>query len=301
MELRQLQSFVAAAERESFTRAAEFLELTQAAVSQHLGSLEKELDAKLFERQGRGVSLTDAGRRMYGYARQILDLVEEASLQVGEVRQHLSGILRIATSSVPSEWLLPELLAEFRASWPHVRESLAVSDSSVAAAAVETGEADVGFVGELPHSSALEARAVAEDELVLVVAADHPLAEKGTTTLKQLCRESMIVREPGSGSRRCVELALQEHGFSVTDLNIAMEVNSNDVIRAAIVQGVGVAFLSQRANRHQADLASVKVRGFHPRRELYVISDPRRIPLAPAQQFLSFVEQRRSGRRTKKR
>lgn len=301
MELRQLQSFVAAAERESFTRAAEFLELTQAAVSQHLGSLEKELDAKLFERQGRGVSLTDAGRRMYGYARQILDLVEEASLQVGEVRQHLSGILRIATSSVPSEWLLPELLAEFRARWPHVRESLAVSDSSVAAAAVETGEADVGFVGELPHSSALEARAVAEDELVLVVAADHPLAEKGTTTLKQLCRESMIVREPGSGSRRCVELALQEHGFSVTDLNIAMEVNSNDAIRAAIVQGVGVAFLSQRANRHQADLASVKVRGFHPRRELYVISDPRRIPLAPAQQFLSFVEQRRSGRRTKKR
>lgn len=294
MELRHLRTFAAAAERESFTRAAESLELTQAAVSQQVAALEKELDAKLFERQGRGVQLTEQGRRLYGYARQILDLVAEASRPVGEAEQDLSGNLRIATSTVPSEWLLPELLAEFRALWPHVRESLAVSDSSVATAAVEAGEADVGFVGELPRSSKLVAMAVAEDELVLVVAADHPLAGKGTTTLKQLRREALIVREPGSGSRRCVERALEEHGLSPAQLTIAMEVNSNDAIRAAVERGVGVAFLSQRANRHTIGLAPVKIRGFRPRRQLYVISDPRHIPLTPARQFLEFVEQWRS-------
>ena len=298
MELRQLRTFAAAAERESFTRAAVALDLTQAAVSQQVATLEKELAAELFERVGRGVRLTEPGRRFYDYVRKILDLVDEASLQVGDAKQPVSGDLHIATSTVPSEWLLPELLSVFRARWPQIRESLAVSDSSMAAAAVEAGEADVGFVGELPRSSKLEARAVAEDELVLVVAADHPLAQKGATTLKQLCREAQIVREPGSGSRRCIERALEEHGISPSELTIAMEVNSNDAIRAAVERGVGVAFLSQQTKRHSIGVVPVKVRGFRPRRQLYIITDPRHIPSAPARLFLAFVEEWRIGRGT---
>ena len=300
MELRHLRTFAAAAERESFTRAAEALDLTQAAVSQQVAALEKELGTKLVERRGRGVCLTAAGRRLSEYALQILDLVAEASRQVGGVEQHVSGHLRIATSSVPAEWLVPELLAAFRKRYPEIHESLAVSDSRMAAAAVQIGEADMGFVGELPGSSALEATVVAEDELVLVVAADHPLAGKGATTLKRLCREALIIREPGSGSRRCFERALQEHDFSLADLEIAMEVNSNDAIRAAVERGVGVAFLSQRDKRHEIGLASVKVRGFRVRRKLYLIRDPHRILATPARQFLEFVEEwRHDGSRAK--
>lgn len=294
MELRHLRAFAAAAEQESFTRAAEALELTQAAVSQQVAALEKELGTDLFQRRGRGVQLTEPGRRLYGYAQQILDLVNEASLQVGQVEQRIAGNLRIASSTVPAEWLLPELLAEFHTLWPHVRESLAVSDSSVATVAVEAGEADVGFVGELPRSFTLEATSVAQDELVLFVAEEHPLAGKGTTTLKQLRNESLIVREPGSGSRRCVERALEEHGLEPAELTIAMEVNSNEAIRAAVERGVGVAFLSQRANCDKSGMARVKVRGFRPRRQLYVITDPRRIAKTPAREFLAFVEQWRS-------
>jgi len=298
MELRHLKTFVAAAEWENFTRAAGALELTQAAVSQQVAALEKTLDAELFARHGRGVRLTEQGSRLYRYARQILDLVDEASRQVGQTEQSVSGHLRIATSTVPSEWLLPELLAEFRGHWPRVRESVAVSDSSMAAVAVEAGEADVGFVGELPRSSTLESQAVADDELVLVVAADHPLAEKGTITLKQLRSQPLIVREPGSGSRRCVERTLAEHGLSTVDLTIAMEINTNDAIRAAIERGVGIAFLSQRANFRETGLAPLNVRGFRPQRQLYVIRDPRRIARAPVRQFLAFVEQWKSAHAT---
>ena len=298
MELRLLTTFAAAAEQHSFTRAAKTLKLTQAAVSQQIAALEKELGGVLFDRQSRGVRLTERGQRLYGYTRKILDLVDEASVQVGQVEQRLSGNLRIATSTVPSEWLLPELLAEFRTQWPHVRESVAVTDSRLAATAVEAGEADVGFVGELPRSSALDVRAVGEDELVLVVAAGHPLAVKGSTTLKRLCREALIVREPGSGSRRCVEGLLEEHKISPAELTIAMEVNSNDAIRAAVERGVGVAFLSQRGHRQEGGLVHVKVRGFRPRRQLYVISNPRQIPGTPARQFLAFVEQWRSRHKT---
>jgi DNA-binding transcriptional LysR family regulator len=291
MELRHLRTFAAAAQRRSFTRAAEALQLTQAAVSQHVAALERELGADLFARQGRGVQLTEQGQRLYAYAQQILDLVEAASREIGDHQSCLSGEVRIATSSVPSEWLLPELLAEFRIRWPHVRESLLVSDSSMATSAVEKGEADVGFVGELPRASTLEASPVADDELVLVVAADHPFANKGTTTLKQLRSEPMIVRERGSASRRCVEGALQEHDLPPGELTIAMEANSNDAIRAAVQRGVGVAFLSDRAFVPDLGLARVKVRGFRARRQLYVIRDPQRIPTAQARQFLTFVDE----------
>ncbi|NIL97800.1 MAG: LysR family transcriptional regulator [Planctomycetales bacterium] len=301
MDIRHLKAFAAAAERESFTRAAQSLGLTQAAVSQQVAALERELSATLFQRRGRGVRLTEQGQRLYGYARQILDLVDQASLQVGQTEEPLCGVLRIATSTVPSEWLLPELLAEFRRRWPQVKESVTVSDSRLATAAVEEGEAEVGFVGERPRSTRLQARPVAEDELVLVVAADHPLAGKKSTTLKRLCREPLIVREAGSGSRCCVERALEEHDISPADLNIAMEVNSNDAIRAAVEQQVGVAFFSQRAIRPVGNLATIKVRGFRPRRQLYVISHPEHNPTPPARQFRDFVEQWRATHFAKRR
>jgi DNA-binding transcriptional LysR family regulator len=297
MELRTLRTFVAAAERGNFTRAAERLELTQAAVSQQIAALETELDTKLFERQGRGVRLAGSGERLYEYARRILDLVDEATREVGGGQRSLTGNLRIATSTVPAEWLVPELLSEFRVLWPQVHESLTVSDSTQAADAVESGAADLGFVGALPRSSSLHASPVAEDELVLVVGADHPLAAKGTTTLKQLRNEPLIVREAGSASRRCVESALEEHQHSADEFTIAMESNSNDAIRAAVKRGVGVAFLSRLTSRDDPGLVAVRIRGFHARRQLYVVSDPARLPETAARQFLDFVQAWRTRRR----
>ena len=299
MELRNLRTFVAAAERGSFTRAAERLDLTQAAVSQQIAALEAELDTKLFDRKGRGVKLAGSGQQLHEYARQILDLVDKATREVGAGERPLTGNLRIATSTVPAEWLVPELLSGFRELCPHVRESLTVSDSTQAADAVVSGAADIGFVGAQPRSSSLQASPVTDDELQLVVAIGHPLAAKGTTTLKQLRNESLIVREAGSASRRCVELALEEQRHSAAEFTIALESNSNDAIRAAVKRGVGVAFLSSAIAGDDRGLAVVKVRGFQPRRQLYVISNPAR-PAEPVRQFLDFVEAWRSRRGQRK-
>ena len=290
MDVRHLRSFVAAAELGSFTAAAMQLDVTQAAISQQVAVLEGELKVSLFRRLGRGVQLTDRGQQLYAHAETILDLVDKAVSQVGNIPQELSGTLHIATSTVPSEWLLPELLAEFRSRWPAVRESLAVSDSRLAAEAVESGDADVGFVGALPRASTLEARPVAEDELVLVVAKDHPLAGTRMTTLKQLQGQQLIVREPGSASRSCVERELEDKGLAPGDFTIAMEVNSNAAIRAAVEQGVGVAFLSARSSHQLSGLVPIKVRGFHPRRQLYVVHRPGRMQSEIARHFLEFVD-----------
>ena len=296
MEIRLLKTFCIAAERGNFTRAAEELGLTQAAVSQQVSLLEKQFPVRLFQRRGRGVRLTRQGQQLYQFAQQILDLVAKATAALKEVESPLSGEFRIAASTVPAEWFLPEMLADFRTRWPDVRESLTVTDSRLAADMVEAGEADLGFVGELPHSSNFSAKAISEDELVLFVATGHALAEKGSMTLNQLRGETLILRELGSGSRHCLELALEGQGLSLNEFNIAMEVNSNESIRAAVERGVGVAFLSKRIGRHEYGLVPIKVRGLRARRKLYVISDVRRELSAPAKEFLAFAEQWQSDK-----
>ncbi len=299
MELRHLQTFAAVAEQSSFTRAAEALEVTQAAVSQHIAALEKELGLSLFQRGGRKVSLTAEGERLYGYSRKILDLVDEAAREVAGQTRAVRGTLRIASSTVPAEWLLPELLAEFRARHPNVHESVTVSDSTEAARAVEKGEADVGFIGERPHSSTLSAQPLASDELVLVAAKSHPLAKQKRVTLDHLRGQAIIVREPGSGSRHCVEEALETHGMSISEMTVAMEVNSNEAIRAAVERGVGVAFLSSLAvgdERVKHSLATISIRGFRAERQLYLVTDPHRIAPAPVRHFLDFVREQSNAR-----
>lgn len=292
MEMRHLQTFVIAAESQSFTRAADVLGLTQAAVSQHVAALEKELRTALFERGPRSVALTQIGRRVYDQARKILDLVEEIQQQAGQQPSAIGGTIKIACSTVPSEWLLPELLVRFRELYPDVLESVSVSDSAAAIAAVESGKAEVGLVGELPRAANLCAKSIAQDDLTLVVSPAHEFARRKRITPDELCGQPLIVRKPSSGSRRCVEQALSTAGLSATDLRISMEVNSNDAIRAAVERGVGIAFLSARAiDREIRDqrLIPIEIEGVRAARDLYLITDPKRLPTRAVRAFLDFL------------
>lgn len=294
MELRHLQTFATAAELQSFTRAAKSLSLTQAAVSQHVAALEKDLGLSLFERTGRSMTLTKAGRSLYDYARKILDLVEEARSQVGQASRAVQGTLRLAASTTPAEALLPELLQLFRRQYPEVRESLTVTDSHAATEAVERGEADVGLVGEHPRGSRLSARAISSDELVLILSPQHPLANRKRITLNALRKQPLIVREAGSGSRQCVERALESAGLPPGELPIVMETNSNDAIRGAVERGIGAAFLSRSiVERHltEGHLVSPTVQGVQAKRRLYVVTDPHRVPTPAVRAFLNFLNE----------
>lgn len=294
MELRHLRSFRKAAEEQSFTRAAGELSLTQAAVSQHIAALEKELGVILFERTGRAVKLTEAGQRLYEYAQQILQLIEEALQTVGSKSATVSGTLKIAASTVPAETVLSELLQAFLKRYPDVKESVTVSDSRQAAEAVRKGAADFGLVGSLPEDAGLAAQPLCEDELIFVVPPGHPLAEKKRISLSRLQQEPLIVREVGSGSRSCVERALEQAQVSPGQLNIVMQMNSNDAIRGAVERGLGGAFFSRRfveRDLQQKRLAEISVQGVQFKRQLYLVTDPDRRPAAPLRAFLEFIDQ----------
>lgn len=292
-QLPHLETFAKAAELNGFTAAAQALGLTQAAVSQRIHVLEHDLDVALFHRQGGRVLLTDAGRRLYDYARRILALHREARTQVTGRPVPLLGELSLAASSVPGEHLLPALLSAFRQRHPHVQVQASVTDSRAVLRQVEQGQVHLGLVGGKGDSPHLEYRCFACDELALVVPPGHAWGRRKRVSLDQLAGQALILREAGSGSRWCLEHGLAQAGKSLRDLRIGLELGSNEAIKEAVLQGLGLAILSTRAVEKESrsgELHALTVVGLPLVREMFVVWDRRRALPIPARLFLDLLE-----------
>jgi molybdate transport repressor ModE-like protein len=289
--LPHLETFAAAAERGSFTAAARDLGVTQAAVSQRVQALERVLGVPLFARAGGGALLTDAGRRLHAYARRILALHREARRRVGGRAAPVGGELTLAASSVPGEHLLPALLARFRRRHPHVRVRAAVADTRAVLEQVERGRAQVGLVGGRGDSPHLEYRPFAADRLVLVVPAGHAWGGR-RVSLRQLAGRPLVLREPGSATRACLERALAAAGLAPERLRVALELGSNEAVKAAVLRGAGPTFLSRLAVRRElrdGRLRPVSVAGLGLRRDVLAVWDRRRVLPTPARLFLDLL------------
>jgi DNA-binding transcriptional LysR family regulator len=292
--LPHLDTFARAAELGNFTGAAKATGLSQAAVSLRVQALEKELGVSLFTRHGGHVALTEAGRLLYGYAQRILALHREARQEVTGRPTTVTGDLSLAASSVPGEHLLPGLLDAFRRKQPHVRVSVAVADTAAVLGQVEEGKAHLGLVGGKSDNAHLEYRCFACDTLVLVVPAGHAWGKRHKVSLEQLFGEPLILREPGSGSRWCLEEALARAGRRATDLRVVLELGSNEAIKESVQRGMGLAILSARAVEKAAKrggpLRALKVEGLSLEREMFVVWDRRRVLPIPARLFLDLLE-----------
>ena len=298
-ELPHLSTFARAAEQGSFTAAAADLGITQAAVSQRIAVLEGELRVSLFDRRAGRIALTEAGRRLYPFARRILDLHEEARRDLGGFRPSVSGDLPIAASSVPGECFLPALLSAFREKHPRVHVRATVSDSGAVIKDVEKGRATLGLIGKTAEKPSLETRSIGRDSLVLLVPSGHPWATRRTVSLEALAREPLIVREPGSGSRCALERALERAGRSFAELNVSLELGSNAAIKDAVKRGLGVAFLSRfcvQQDLGRNELRAVAVRGLHLTRHFYLVYRRHRPLSQAASAFLHFVESHPIGK-----
>jgi DNA-binding transcriptional LysR family regulator len=290
--LPHLETFIKAAEAGSFTAAARALGLTQAAVSQRIGTLERSLGGQLFLRQGGHVQLTAAGQRLHDYALRILALHHEARQEITGLAVPVVGDLNLAASSIPGEHFLPTLLATFRQRYPHVQVRATVTDSLLVLDQVEHGQASLGLVGRKDAQPHLEFRSFASDRMQLVVPTAHPWQRSKQVTLQQLCQQPLILRESGSGSRWCLEQALASVGKSVKDLHIALELGSNEAIKEAVQQGVGLAILSTHAVQKQLQaghLHAVPIPDLALERELFVVWDRRRVLSIPARLFLDLL------------
>ena len=244
MTLDQLRIFIAVAERQHVTRAAEALNIAQSAASASIAALEAQHHAKLFHRLGRGIALTESGSLFLAEAKAVVARVERAELVLSELSGLKTGTLSLFASQTIASYWLPRHLVRFRRAHPGVSIRLDVGNTTQAAAAVHDGLAELGFVEGLVDDESLVATEMARDQLVVVVAPDHAWGKLHAVTGPQLAETAWVLREPGSGTRSEFEASLDAFGLTARDLDVVLELPTNESVRAAVEAGLGATALS---------------------------------------------------------
>ncbi len=243
MTLDQLRIFVAVAERQHVTRAAQALNLAQSAASAAIAGLEGRHGIKLFHRVGRGVELTEAGTRFLGEARAVLARARTAEAMLDEFAGLQRGSLSVQASQTIAGYWLPRHLVAFRKAYPKIDVLLSVGNTAQAAAAVHDGSAELGFVEGAVDDPLLLREVVARDQMLLVVGPDHPWASRDGIAGSELTGTDWVLREPGSGTRSVFEAELDRLGLA-GQLRVILELPSNEAVRAAVEAGAGATVIS---------------------------------------------------------
>ncbi len=248
MTLEQLRIFVAVADRQHVTRAAESLNIAQSAASAAIATLEGRHGAKLFHRVGRGIELTVAGSLFLTEARAVLARAAAAELVLSELGALKRGTLLVQASQTTASYWLPRYLVAFRRAHPGIDIRLTIGNTSQVATAVKGGLAELGFVEGEIDDPVLESRIVAQDQLVVVVGPEHDWARAGTPEVPfspaRLIESDWVLREAGSGTRSVFEAALEGFGLEPTRLRVVLELPSNESVRAAVEAGMGATAIS---------------------------------------------------------
>jgi len=292
--LRQFEAFLAVAKAKSFQRAAHTLHLSQPALSQHVKELEAEFAVRLFDRLGRSVALTEAGRLLEEHAVRVFATLAGVREAIGELAGLKRGSLLVGASTTPGIYVLPRVIATYRTRYPGVELSLTIGNSRVIEERVRANELDLGVVGGHhlePGQRCLAAGLV--DELVLVVPPEHRWARRRHVAPDRLAEEPLLLREEGSATRQLTERALTQAGVP---FRRGMEFDHIEAIKQAVLAGLGVAFLSFHAVRGEVAthrLRALRVRGLALRRHFHVIHHDARTLTPTARAFVDLLEDKR--------
>jgi DNA-binding transcriptional LysR family regulator len=295
--LEQLRVFVAVAERLHVTQAARVLNLAQSAASHAIAALESRHDTKLFDRVGRHIELTAAGRAFLVEARAVLARAETAELTLAEFGGLKRGTLSIEASQTIASYWLPRHLVAFRLAYPQIDIRLAVSNTAQVVAAVENRTTELGFVESAVHSEQLTRTPVARDQVLVVVGPDHPWAERTNLTAADILDGEWVLRELGSGTRSVFEDALVNVGVDPQALRVRLILPSNEAVRAAVEAGLGATVISASVAASSIEAGLLRQVDFRlPAREFYVISHRERSRSRAAEALLEMVAGSRATR-----
>ncbi len=295
MDLRHLLTFRTVVDRGSFSQAAEELEISQPAVSFQIRALERLLGHRLLDRGGRRVAVTEPGEVVYRYARRMIGLEAELHREMGEIGTRLAGRLLIGSSTGPGELVLPSLLGAFSRENADVTVSLQVSDTQQVCERVLDDELELGVVGAVRPQRGLVYQPFMRDELVVIVAPDHPFAGRDAVGLEELAGEPMILQQEGSGVRSVVEAAMRAAGIRDRDLSVTMELGLQQSVKAAVLDGLGMTVISRLAVEREVReglVAAVPLRGAGLARDFLAVRHAGRTPTRLTSAFLDFAHER---------
>lgn len=292
MDFKQLEAFAAVVDYGSFSEAARRLYLTQPTISAHIRALENELKVKLIIRTTKKLTITTKGYQLYDSAVRILHIRNNLLEDFTGSKKH---IIDLSASTIPSSYLLPELLAGFGKICPDVYFHSLQSDSAEAIQKVIDGSVDLGLVGQYIEKDDCCYIPFCQDSLLIAapVTPHYLKLKEKNATLEELIREPMIVREKGSGTKKEMDFFLEKSGIAPSDLNVIARMNDLESIKQSIVNGLGISILSARSVQ---DLAGTKQILIFPlgdtesRRNFYIVYSRNRILKPHIRQFIQFTQ-----------
>lgn len=294
MNLKQLEAFVQVSESGSFSKAAKELFLTQPTISAHISSLEKELNVRLFIRNTKEVSLSDDGKDLYRYAKQITDLekaIEERFYMDSDDGKHF---ITIAASTIPAQYLLPKVLMCYRERYPKEQIKIMETDSSEVVTQVVDHMVDVGFTGTVLEKKHCKYIPFYKDELA-VITPDTPecriLKEQNRDDIDWIKRKPLILREEGSGTRKEAEKQLKNAGISMEDLDIVASIANQETIKKSVKQGMGITVLSRLAAEDEDGLLIFPIPGADEGRDINLVYNKNYQMTRSADRFIRIVKE----------
>lgn len=292
MEFKQLEAFVAVVDYGSFSEAARKLYLTQPTISAHVRSLEEELHTKLILRTTKKTTITTRGYQLYDSAVRMLEIRNNLLENFTGVQKHM---IDLAASTIPSSYLLPEILAAFGKTHPDIYFHSIQADSAESINRVLDGTVDLALVGQNTRDETCVFLPFCQDELVIATPiTNHYLGlQNKSVTFEDFIKDPIIIREKGSGTKKEMDLFLEQIGVTPNDLNVIARMNDLEGIKKSIVNGLGISILSARS---AIDLQKTKQILLFPleesahKRTFYIVYSKNRILKPHVRQFIRFVQ-----------
>jgi len=281
MELHHLRIFLSVFKNRSFSKAALELHLAQPTISEHIKSLEGELNCTLFERLGKTIIPTLEADALNNHALDIIEKADDVKGELGRLKKEVSGELIVGASTIPGTYLLPEFMSDFKRKYPGVSFQIRVGDSQEIVQQIVSHHVLLGIVGSKIANAQINYTPFLEDELIIVAAPSF--IKSSRISLKDLCRYPIVLREEGSGTRREAEKLLEEHGVSWGSVKVAGIFGSTDAVKQAAKVGLGLTILSRFSVTEELKhklLKEIKLAAPPMKRLFYIVTHKRRtLPL----------------------
>lgn len=239
----RLKVFHTVASRLSFTKASEELHISQPAVTKHIKETEVQLSTKLFDRKGTSIQLTQSGKILYEYAEKIRNIYRDLEFEINQINQQHKGKLIIGASTTVAQYILPEILAKFKAYYKDIKIELLTGNTETITTLLKDEKIDLGIIEGESQSSYFDYKTFKPDEIVLAAKSDHLLAHK-TLNIKDLYDLNFIFREQGSGTLEFIQNRLKEKGVNIHELNTVIQLGSSESIKNYLLHSDCMAFLS---------------------------------------------------------
>ena len=293
MDLWQLNIFCKVVELKSFSKAGKTIRLSQPTVSSHIKDLEDHFGCRLIDRLSKEAVPTKAGELLYTYARQLITLRDETETALAEFQGIIKGRLIVGGSTIPGGYIIPKIIGGFTKDYPEAKISLIIADTEKIINDTLAGTLDLGIVGAQTGDKSIIQEKLIEDEMCLVVPAEHRWAGKKQITLKQLFKEPFIARELGSGTLKSIRHSLFRKSYSLDDLNIISEMGSTEAVKQGIINNVGVSILSRIAVAEAlqtGSLIALSVEGLDLKRSFYLTRHKYRSTAPLCRAFIEYLK-----------